>query len=216
MDQQASTKEIPSINLKPKERAFVDMYFRCNMNGTDAYSRLHPEAQRDTCRAKASEIVAKDNIQAAINDHLTKNAMGKDEVLSRLSAIARASEFPFIRITDEGFCYFDFSDPEAEQYFFLIKKIKTKRTRRILGHGEDKETWEDEWVEVELHDSQAALNTIAKYHGLLTDKVDITTQGEKVNSINGYDRTLSQFANAIREIIPSQDTKQDGSLDTPE
>lgn len=186
------------------------------MNGTDAYSRLHPEAQRDTCRAKASEIVAKDNIQAAINDHLTKNAMGKDEVLSRLSAIARASEFPFIRITDEGFCYFDFSDPEAEQYFFLIKKIKTKRTRRILGHGEDKETWEDEWVEVELHDSQAALNTIAKYHGLLTDKVDITTQGEKVNSINGYDRTLSQFANAIREIIPSQDTKQDGSLDTPE
>ena len=180
MDQQVSTKEIPSINLKPKERAFVDMYFRCNMNGTDAYSRLHPEAQRDTCRAKASEIVAKDNIRAAINDYLTKNAMGKDEVLSRLSAIARASEFPFIRITDEGFCYFDFSDPEAEQYFFLIKKIKTKRTRRIEGKGEDKETWEDEWVEVELHDSQAALNTIAKYHGLLTDKVDVTSGGEKI------------------------------------
>ena len=180
MEQTENTKETPSINLKPKERAFVDMYFRCNMNATDAYSRLHPTAQRDTCRAKASEIVTKDNIQQAISDYLTKQAMGKDEVLSRLSAIARASEFPFIRITGEGFCYFDFSDPEAEQYFFLIKKIKTKRTRRIEGKGKDKETWEDEWVEVELHDSQAALNTIAKYHGLLTDKLDVTSGGEKI------------------------------------
>ena len=180
MDQTENTKEIPCINLKPKERAFVDMYFRCNMNATEAYSRIHPDAQRDTCRAKASDLVTKDNIQAAINDHLTKQAMSKDEVLSRLSAIARASEFPFIRITDEGFCYFDFSDPESEQYLFLIKKIKTKRTRRVVGHGENAEDWEDEWVEVELHDAQQALNTLAKYHGLLTDKLDVTSGGEKI------------------------------------
>ena len=214
MDQTENTKEIPCINLKPKERAFVDMYFRCNMNGTDAYSRLHPEAQRDTCRARAAETIAKSNIQAAINDHLTKQAMGKDEVLSRLSAIARASEFPFIRITDEGFCYFDFSDPEAEQYFFLIKKIKTKRTRRIEGKGEDKETWEDEWVEVELHDSQAALNTIAKYHGLLTDKVDVTSGGKEINSIDGYDRAITTLADAIRKVIPGESAEPDGTLDT--
>jgi hypothetical protein len=189
-NQSENLTETPCINLKPKERAFVDMYFRCNMNGTDAYSRLHPKAQRDTCRAKASDIVAKDNIQAAINDHLTKQAMGKDEVLSRLSAIARASEFPFIRITDEGFCYFDFSDPEAEQYFFLVKKIKTKRTRKIVGHGEDAEPWEDELIEVELHDAQAALNTLAKYHGMLTDKVDVTSNGKEVNINVIYDKKV--------------------------
>jgi len=141
------------------------------MNGTDAYSRLHPDTNRDSCRANSSKLLANTNIQSAISDYLTKQAMGKDEVLSRLSAIARASEFPFIRITDEGFCYFDFSDPEAEQYFFLIKKIKTKRTRRVEGKGKDAENWEDEWIEVELHDSQQALNTIAKYHGMLVDRV---------------------------------------------
>jgi hypothetical protein len=177
------------------------------MNATDAYSRLHPKAQRDTCRSKASEIVAKDNILLAINDHITKQAMSRDEVLCRLSAIARASTFPFIRITDEGFCYFDFSDPEAEQYFFLVKKIKTKRTRRVEGRGDDAEQWEDEWVEVELHDAQTALTTIAKYHGMLTDKLDVTSAGEKINTADGYDRAISKFVDAVREIIPGKNTE---------
>ena len=213
MDQTENTKEIPSINLKPKERAFVDMYFRCNMNGTEAYSRLHPTAKRDSCRAKAVELVAKVSIQTAISDYLTKQAMGKDEVLSRLSAIARASEFPFIRITDEGFCYFDFSDPESEQYLFLIKKIKTKRTRKVVGRGEEAEDWEDEWIEVELHDAQQALNTLAKYHGMLTDKVDVTSNGKEINQIDGYDRAISTLANAIRKVVPGTGAEQDGQVD---
>jgi len=153
------------------------------MNATEAYSRLHPTAQRDTCRAKASDLIAKDNIATEVERRLSEQAMGKSEVLARLSAIARASEFPFIRITKEGFCYFNFNNPQAEDYLFLIKKIKTKRTRRLEGSGDNAEVWEDEWVEVELHDSQAALNTIAKYHGMLTDKVDVTSAGEKIETI---------------------------------
>ena len=185
------------------------------MNGTEAYRRLHPKVKIDSCRTNASRLLTNANMQSAISDYLTKQAMGKDEVLSRLSAIARASEFPFIRITDEGFCYFDFSDPESEQYLFLIKKIKTKRTRKVVGHGEDAEEWEDEWIEVELHDAQQALNTLAKYHGMLTDKVDVTTQGEKVNSIDGYDRAISTLANAIRKSVPGEGAEQNGAVDTP-
>lgn len=166
--------------LSNKERAFVDLYFGCNMNATEAYSQLHPNSKRGTCRANASELLSKTNIQSEISDRLTKQAMGKDEVLARLSAMARASEMPFIRITDEGFVYFDFANPEAKDYLYLIKKIKTKRTRRIVGRGDEAEPWEDEWVEVELHDAQSALNTIAKYHGMLTDKVDVTSGGEKI------------------------------------
>ena len=157
------------------------------MNATEAYSQLHPNAKRDTCRAKSSELVSKGNIQKEISNRLTKQAMGKDEVLARLSSMARASEMPFIRITEEGFVYFDFNNPEAKDYLFLIKKIKTKRTRRIVGKGEQAEPWEDEWVEVELHDAQQALATIAKYHGMLTDKVDVTSGGEKVTINVIYD-----------------------------
>lgn len=170
MSQNLSDESIKILpTLSHKEHAFVDMYFHCNMNATEAYQRLHPKANRDTSRSKASDLVTNGNIAAAIEKRLSDQAMGKSEVLSRLSAIARASEFPFIKITPEGFCYFDFSNPQAEDYLFLIKKIKTKRTRRIEGRGDNSEEWEDEWVEVELYDAQQALATLAKYHGMLTD-----------------------------------------------
>jgi len=148
------------------------------MNATEAYSILHPATSRDSCRSRASVLLTNANIQNEISDRLAKQAMGRDEVLARLSNMARASELPFIKITEDGFVYFDFNNPDAKDYIYLIKKIKTKRTRRIVGRGEDAEPWEDEWVEVELHDAQAALNTIAKYHGMLTDKVDLTSDGK--------------------------------------
>ena len=140
------------------------------MNGTEAYRRLHPKTNYDSCRANASKLIANANIRAEISKRLDEQAMPKSEVLARLSGMARASTFKFIRITEEGFCYFDFSDPEAEEYFYLIKKIKTKRTRRLEGKGKDAEPWEDEWVEVELHDSQAALEKIGSYHKLFEPK----------------------------------------------
>jgi len=90
--------------------------------------------------------------------------------------MARAELMPFIRIDDDGFTYFNFSDPEAKEYMWLIKKMKTKRERRVGGD----EAWEGEWVEVELHDAQAALRDILKMHGKFVDKVDLTTGGEKI------------------------------------
>ena len=90
------------------------------MNGTEAYRRLHPKTDYDSCRTQASRLLTNVVIKAAISARLDELAMPKSEVLARLSGMARASTFKFIRITDEGFCYFDFSDPEAEQYFYLI------------------------------------------------------------------------------------------------
>jgi len=103
--------------------------------------------------------------------------MPANEVLARLADMARGSHRPFIRVSDDGFVYFDFSDPEAQKNLHLIKKIKTKRERRIEGKGEEAEEWEGEWVEVELHDAQSALVTLAKYHRLLTESIDLNAQG---------------------------------------
>lgn len=142
------------------------MYFRCNMNGTEAYSRLHPKVDREACRSTAAEWLARASIQQQISERLEKMAMPKSEVLARLTGMARASQLPFIRITDDGFVYFDFKNPDAVEYMYLIKKIKTKRTRRLEGKGEAAEPWEDEWVEVELHDAQQALEKLGRYYRL--------------------------------------------------
>jgi phage terminase small subunit len=150
------------------------------MNGTEAYLVLFPRVSRDTAAVNGSKMLRIASIQAEIERRLSEQVMSANEVLKRLSDMAKANLLPFIRITDEGFTYFDFSHPDAKNYFHLIKKIKTKRTRRIEGHGENSEEWEDEWVEVELHDAQSALEKVGKYHHLFKDEVDVTSGGEKI------------------------------------
>lgn len=169
-----STENLPKKKLTNRHRSFIDEYFRHNMNATEAYCSVYPKASRDSARARAVELLANISIQKEINKRLTEKAMSADEVLARLSGMARASIMPFIRITDEGFVYFDFSNPDAQEYLYLIKKIKTKRSRRIGGKGEDADEWEDEWMEVELYDSQAALEKIGKYHKLFLEKSEIS------------------------------------------
>jgi PBSX family phage terminase large subunit len=168
------------------------------MNGTEAYSRLHPKTTYESCRMASSRLISKDNIKAEISKRLDEQAMSKSEIIARLAAMARATAFKFIRITDDGFCYFNFSDPEAEQYFYLIKKIKTKRTRRIEGKGREAEVWEDEWVEVELHDAKGALETLGRYHRLEQPEPEETKA--RTQCIISADIIGKEYFDALRAI----------------
>lgn len=160
------------MGLSDKHQAFCHEYVKC-WNAAEAYSRIYPNTKRTTCYANGPRLLGNAEIQAYIQELLKVHKMSADEVLARLSEQARASHEPFIRVNDNGFILFDFSHPEAKDHLHLIKKIKTKRTRRVTGHGEDAEEWEDEWVEVELHDAQAALQLIGKHHALFTEKIKI-------------------------------------------
>lgn len=168
------TPSTTSLSAKElKEIAFVDMYFRCNMNGTEAYSRLYPKATRDSCRALAAELLAKVSIQSKITERLEKMAMPQNEVLARLSKMGRGSIRPFLDVTEDGFAYLDFNQPEAIDSLDTIKKIKTKRTRRREKDGQNWEEWEDESIEVELHDPQSALEKVGRYYRLFDQKEEV-------------------------------------------
>lgn len=176
MTNQSEPNDTP-ISLSLDELAFVAAYFAENMNATRAYMKLHPNASYDSARSSASEILSKGNIRAEIRQRLTEKAMSAEEALARLGEMARAELKPFIRIDDDGFTYFNFADPEASEYLYLIKKLKTKRERRLEGKGDSADAWEGEWVEVELHDAQSALRDILKMHGKFVDRVDVTGGG---------------------------------------
>lgn len=153
--------------LTNKEQMFINEYLRC-WNGAEA-ARLagySPKAAKEI----AYENLTKPHIQVAIQSRMKEAAMSAEETLARISGHARGDISTFLRVNDDGFLNFDFSDDAAKGQLHLLKKVKTKRSRRVVGKGEDAEIWEDESVEVELYDAQKALDMLARYHNLYTEK----------------------------------------------
>lgn len=182
IEEKAEDGTITKHNLSMEEYRLITTYFANGSNQTRAYMEIHPSAEYESARVQASRLFAKPNIRAGLKSFLQEKAMPAEEVLARLADMARANHKPFIRIDDDGFVYFDFSDPEAQAHLHLIKKIKTKRERRVDGKGDDAQEWEGEWVEVELHDAQSALVTLARHHKLLVDNVDLTSGGKPIET----------------------------------
>jgi PBSX family phage terminase large subunit len=177
------------------------------MNATRAWMKLHPKTPYDSAKATASAFLTNLNVRAEIKRRMTERAMSAEEVLYRLGEMARAEIHPFIRIDDDGFIYFNFSDPNAQEYLYLIKKIKTKRERRIDGRGENSETWEGEWVEVELHDSQRALELLGKYHKMFGDKEQTSAGTESSPMSLPADLLAPDFLNVYRDIRSGNNTE---------
>jgi phage terminase small subunit len=170
--------------LTLKQQAFVNAYFGCGMNATQAYLDLYPESSYNSANANSARMIARDSIAAAISKRLKEKAMGVDELIARYGEMARADTLPFVRVTKEGFVYFNFNDPRAKAHMFLIKEIESKRTRRVEGVDE----WEDEWVKVKLHDAQHAMDQIGKLHKLFIDRYEV----EGKLSVIGIDDILTR------------------------
>jgi len=185
--------------LSEKHKKFIEKYL-ISWNATAAYQDTYPRATYDSARALGSNLLANVNIQAEISARLKQIAMGADEVLARLAEQARASHSPFIRVDDNGFVFFDFSHEDAKNHLHLIKKIKTKRQRLVHGRGEDAEEWEGEWVEVELHNPQKALELIGRHHNLFMDR---DKEGNPIQPIQPI----------VNVYIPKNDRDQDGGTD---
>lgn len=111
--------------------------------------------------------------------------MGADEVLIRLSEMARADISEFIN--DYG--GIDWDKVRAQGY--LVKKVR---------HNQGKNS------EVELHDALSALQLIGKHHKLFTEKI------EHSGEIKTRDVTYSddQRANLISAIIDRARTRDTG------
>lgn len=152
-----------------KEKIFVDSYL-IHWNGARAARDAGYSAR--SAAEIAYDLLRKPHIKAIIEERLKESAMSSQEVLARWTDQARGSMAPFIEVNADGFASLEFSSEEAKDNLHLIKKIRTKRTRRMVGRGERAEPWEDESVEVEIHDPQRALDALSKYHNLYAEKDD--------------------------------------------
>lgn len=190
-DPNAEDGSLTEVEFTASEWALINAYFEENLNQTRAYLKVHPiresisedekRKKYDVARTSASKEFAKPNIKAEIKYRLQEATMSAPEILKRYTDIARGSIKSFVRVAEDGFVYFDLSQPEAQANMHLIKKMETKRERKIEGTGENAEEWEGEWVKVELHDAPSALLQLGRHYSLFTDKTDLTTGGKPLS-----------------------------------
>lgn len=157
-DKKRPTKRTPKPEpigddgLTAKQRVFVDEYFACNLNATEAARRAGYSSK--SVRSIASENLTKPNIQAVISQRLKEHQMGGDEVLTRLSALAMADMNDFITPSGRGF-KIDLKKARELGRLHLIRKIKKDK----------------QGTSIELYDVKDALVQLGRVHGLFTDRI---------------------------------------------
>jgi phage terminase small subunit len=156
--------------LTAKQRLFVYHYIATNMNGTKAARLAGYQGDENTLAVTAYENLRKPKIRAAISEFLEEQAMGAAEVIARLSAMARGSieDVLEVALVDGKPTVTGAVDLQAAydaRKLGLVKKA-TITEREFAGIT-------TRTIKVEMHDAKAALDTLARYHGLLLDRLKV-------------------------------------------
>lgn len=144
--------------LNDRERAFVLQYFIHDRNGTKAAIAAGYSAK--TAGQKASQLLKKVQVKTAIQNRLDAKFremhMSADEVLARLANQGRFTLRGMVK-TINGAPVVDIDSATPDQLDALTELTLT----------------EDGKLKVKGPPVTAALTTLAKYHGLLKDRVEV-------------------------------------------
>lgn len=154
-DEEENKLENPADKpLTPKERSFVYEFVK-DFNGTQAAQRAGYSPKNPAAAAvAASRMLRKANISRALEEFVAANAMSAEEVLHRLTLIARGNIRPFITRSNT----IAMQTPEAIAALGLVKSFQ---------EGTDKVG-----AKLELHDSLKALELLGKANGALSNLKD--------------------------------------------
>lgn len=170
-------------NLTDKERLFVHHYLTdCNMNASKAVvvAGYSERSKYDI----GYELLRKPNIAAYIKQYLDNHSISKQELLKRLSDVAKnvGSEY----ITAEGTINLD--ELLADGYGHLIKEVRRYKNGK---------------VRVLFHDSAKALDSLARIHKLIDEGLSVTVNIQEeldakqrlIEKLNQLDARYKQYNN---------------------
>lgn len=142
--------------MNDKQQVFVNEYLKC-WNASEAARRAGYNGKSNVVGPR---LLANVSIKAEITARIEELKMSADEVLIRLGDMARADMRDFIKpfeVGEKTIVMVDLGKALEEGKTHLIKKLKYNAQGGL---------------EIELHDSQAALEKLGRHHGLFTDKVE--------------------------------------------
>jgi len=165
--------------LNDRQRRFVEQYC-IHFNA----SRAAREAgySENTAAVIGCENLIKPNIKAAIATIIQEKSMAADEAIVRLTDMARGSIEDFLKLDEFGNVSVYLTKNKEIQNLGLIKKIK--QTKRTVGVDND---ISELYTEIELHDQKDAILKILQMHGKLGNKLDITSGGEKLDTVRIFE-----------------------------
>jgi phage terminase small subunit len=162
------------MSLSAKRKAFVEEYLK-DFNATAAAER----AGYKNPNKMGPRLVKVGLVADSIQQRLTEKTMSADEVLTRLSEMARADISDFVN----NFGGIDWDEVRARGY--LVKRVR---------HNKGKNS------EIELHDAKDALVWIGKHHKLFTEKVEVVGLEDVLRSLpEGFrDAVRGELAELVR------------------
>jgi phage terminase small subunit len=150
-----------------REKAFIAEYL-VDLNGCQAAIRAGYSAK--SAPKMAYLILKRPRVRAAIAEaqapRLAAINMRAEDVLHELSAVARGNVFDYMRPGRDGEPIIDFSGVDRERTAALAE-IKTEKIRS--GSGEKRR--DIRRIKFRMHDKVAALDKLAKHHGLLRERI---------------------------------------------
>jgi phage terminase small subunit len=153
----------PNDGLTLKEQLFRDYYLgEARGNGTLAAKLAGYDGDDNTLGVTAYHLLRKSKIQNSIQQALNTVKMSADEVLERLSKQARGSLADVL--DDNG--RFDLQTIKDRGTDGLLRKLKI---RKRIERGSDGSETEYVNHDLEIHNSQAALELLGKHHRLFGD-----------------------------------------------
>lgn len=177
--------------LNKQQQAFIEHYLVC-LNATKAARKAgYSDRYLNT---NASKLLQNTTIRAEIDRRLREVILPANEVLARYTDMATSNISEFATIATAR-------DLENLDNGYLVKKFKRDVVTDQLGRQHEK-------IEIELYDAKSALDSLAKYHHLLTDKLEITWR-DKLPPDKDPDEVKRQFVEMMKLAAKQQNASND-------
>jgi phage terminase small subunit len=199
----ADEKDNPDDSpLNDRQKLFVDYYLANGLNATQAAKRAGYSAE--TAYSMGPRLLKNVEIRAQVDARLKEATMSADEVLYRMTEIARGTMDDFLDLPE-----YDPEFPSALQNRVSINLPKAREAGKL---GLVKKFGFDERGNptLELYGADAALRDLGRYHKLFTDKTEVT--GKDGGPIETADANLTDPERLARlaSLFDAARTRRDG------
>lgn len=137
-------------------------------------------------------------VQRAVSEGIAMRSASPDTVRLRLIEIASSTMANFITVDDEGNPALDFKKASRAVAIGQIKEFKEITTVRETDDGPITRTERT----LKLHDPVGALTTLARMHGMLVDKHEVTgADGGPIETVNKHAFTIEETKSAYEQFL---------------